>query len=267
MKSFTLASAALFAAVLAKPLHRRDLVTVTEVEWVTQTETVTEIVDISTTLFVTPGQSAPTDTGDQIVPAPSNAQFFETASSSVEQPEQTSTAAPPPPPPPPPAPTTTTTTSSAAPPPPPPSPTTTAAPPPPPPAVSSSSSAAQPSAPAEAKTSPQSSSGGSSGSGEHSGDITYYDVGMGACGLDDSGKDDTQNIVALSSELMGAQSNGNPKCDKTITIYGNGKSVQATVRDKCPSCAIGSIDVSKKVFKDLYGDLTAGRQEITWSFN
>ncbi|OAQ97107.1 hypothetical protein LLEC1_05837 [Akanthomyces lecanii] len=218
MKSITLASAALFAAVLAKPLHRRDIVTVTEVEWVTQTETVTEIVDISTTLYVTPGQSAPTDTG--VHPAPSNAQFFETASSSVEQPKQTSTAAPPPPPA---APTTTTTTSSAAPLPSTPAPTTTAAPPPPvvSSSPSSSSSAAQPSA----------------------------------------------NIVALSSKLMGVQSNGNPSCDKTITIYGNGKSVQATVRDKCPSCALGSIDVSKKVFKELYGDLTAGRQEITWSFN
>ncbi|KAJ6785884.1 hypothetical protein PWT90_11183 [Aphanocladium album] len=237
MKSFALASAALFAAVAAKPLQRRNAVTVTEVEWVTQTEYVTEIIDVSTTIYITPGQSVPTVL-TSIVPAPSDAQFYEPPSPSPEQPKQTST------------------------------PAAAAPPPPPPPAASSPSPAPAPEPkpkPSESKPNPSGSSG--SGSGEHSGDITYYAVGLGACGEDDSGKDNSENIVALSSLLMGAQSNGNPKCGQTITIHGNGKSVQATVRDKCPSCTEGSIDVSEKVFKELWGDLGVGRQSVTWSFN
>ncbi|ATY65607.1 speract/scavenger receptor domain-containing protein [Cordyceps militaris CM01] len=279
MKSFALATVALFAAVAAKPVQRRDLVTVTEVEWVTKYETVTEIVDVSTTLYVTPGQSVPTAEAT-ILPEPSNGQFFETASQAPapEQPEQTPVAAPPAPPPAP-APTTTAAPpppppSSSAPPPPPPAPTTTAAPAPP--SVAPAPAPAPTSTPAPAPApAPQSSpvvakpsdSAGGSGTGTNSGDITYYAVGLGACGEDDSGKDKTENIVALSSKLMGAQSNGNPMCDKTITIFGNGKSVQAKVRDKCPSCEPGSIDVSEKAFLDLFGDLGVGRTKVTWSFN
>lgn len=65
---------------------------------------------------------------------------------------------------------------------------------------------------------------------------------MGACGEDDTGKDETDYIVALSHDLMGTQSNGNPYCGKTITISYGGKTVQATVKDKCMGCALDSID-------------------------
>jgi hypothetical protein len=112
-------------------------------------------------------------------------------------------------------------------------------------------------------------SGGSSSSGSasYNGDLTYFALGMGACGFDDSGKDQSDNIVAVSSQVMGAQSNGNPLCDKTITVSANGKSIQATVRDKCPSCAPGDIDGSEKMFIELFGSLDAGRSKIDWHFN
>ncbi|KAM3522402.1 hypothetical protein MY4038_008640 [Beauveria bassiana] len=256
---------ALFAAAAAKPLNRRGTVTVTEVEWVTKIETVTEIIDVSTTTFITPGQSVPTADATPIVPAPSDGQFFETASISQKQPEQTSVTAPAPPPPPPPP-------SSTAPPPPPPQPTAEpAASAPPPPsrpepvefgAAPQSSSTSE--APAPSSTS--GGGGGGGGSGGHSGEITYYAVGPGACGPDDTGKDNTDNIVALSSKLMGPLSNNNPMCNKKINIFANGKSIDATVRDKCPSCAEGSIDVSEKVYKFLFGSLDSGREKMSWSF-
>jgi hypothetical protein len=90
----------------------------------------------------------------------------------------------------------------------------------------------------------QSSSGASSPAGADvkTGDLTYYTVGMGACGEDDTGKDETENIVALSHLLMGTVSNGNPMCGKTITISSGGKTVVATVKDKCMGCAIDAID-------------------------
>ncbi len=130
---------------------------------------------------------------------------------------------------------------------PPPPPTTTSVAPPPPVETPASSN--------------------SGGSASYSGDITYFALGMGSCGIDDSGKDHSDNIVAVSAQLMGAQSNGNPMCGKTITIKANGKTIQAKVHDKCPSCALGDIDGSEKMFVDLFGSLDAGRQKIEWWFN
>jgi hypothetical protein len=66
---------------------------------------------------------------------------------------------------------------------------------------------------------------------------------------------------------MGSQSNGNPMCGKTITIHGGGKTTTATVKDKCMGCAPHDIDVSEKVFLELFGSLDGGREPVTWSFN
>jgi hypothetical protein len=132
----------------------------------------------------------------------------------------------------------------------------------PPPEPTTTSAAPAPAPPAETPASSNSGGGAS-----YSGDITYFALGMGACGIDDSGKDHTDNIVAVSSQLMGAQSNGNPMCGKTITIKAAGKIIQALVHDKCPSCAPGDIDGSEKMFVELFGSLDAGRQKIEWWFN
>lgn len=261
MKYAAIASAALVAAAAAKPLQNRDLVVVTEVEWVTETEYVTEIIDLTTTLFVTTGQSVPTEPVTSLVPAPSDAQFFEPPSPSAAQPKETAAAAPPPAPP---APSSAPATTAA--PAPPPAPTTTeqAAPPPPPPATEEPTQTQPESTP---ESEPSTSSSGGSGSGDKTGDLTYYAVGLGACGDDDSGKDNSANIVALSKDLMGPVSNGNQYCGKSITIYANGKSVTATVRDKCMGCKTNDLDVSEKVYKELWGGLGSGRRPVSWTFN
>ncbi|KAJ2967599.1 hypothetical protein NQ176_g9584 [Zarea fungicola] len=90
---------------------------------------------------------------------------------------------------------------------------------------------------------------------------------MGSCGEDDTGKDLTDNIVAISKDLMGPVSNGNEYCGKTITIYAGGKSVVARIEDKCMGCAMYDLDVSEKIFQELEGGLGAGRVPVTWSFN
>ncbi len=112
-----------------------------------------------------------------------------------------------------------------------------------------------------------SSSGSGSGSASYSGSLTYFALGMGSCGIDDGGKDNSANIVAISAALMGAQSNGNPMCGKTITIKANGKTAQALVHDKCPSCALGDVDASEQLFLQLFGSLDVGRGSIEWSFD
>jgi hypothetical protein len=74
-------------------------------------------------------------------------------------------------------------------------------------------------------------------------------------------------VVALSHELMGEQSNGNKYCGMTITITNAaGKTAQATVKDKCMGCAYNNIDVSSYVFDQL-ADPSAGRVQVTWTFN
>ncbi|KAI8633893.1 RlpA-like double-psi beta-barrel-protein domain-containing protein-containing protein [Xylariaceae sp. FL1651] len=91
----------------------------------------------------------------------------------------------------------------------------------------------------------------------YTGDITYYQPGLGACGETNT---DSEHVVALSP----ADYNGN--CGKTITITKDGKKVSAKVVDKCPSCASGSIDVSSTVFEAL-ADLSVGRTTVSWSFD
>ncbi|KAI3322575.1 hypothetical protein HD806DRAFT_130213 [Xylariaceae sp. AK1471] len=276
MKSTSVAAAAAVLAgmSIAQPhgqhghqhLHaKRELVT----EWETVWETVTVLVDETATQTILP--THPADSG-----APG--EFFQPSPSSTSTPEPTpqptvvetpSVEAPAPPP------TTTAEASSPPPPPPPPAPTTTPTPEPAPAPVPTSVEAPAP--PAESSSAPASGSSSGSNGASYSGDITYYTVGLGACGYDDSGKDNSANIVAIAKpdwERVSTLTNSGPNspthpwCDKTITIKApNGKSTTAIVRDNCPGCVSGSIDVSEKVFITLFGSLDAGRTEMTWSFN
>jgi expansin (peptidoglycan-binding protein) len=97
--------------------------------------------------------------------------------------------------------------------------------------------------------------------------MTYFALGLGSCGFDDSNMDHKENIVAVAASLMGAQSNGNPMCGKTITIKANGRTTTAKVHDKCPVCAPGDIDASEKLFLELFDTLDGGRQKVEWWFN
>lgn len=267
MKTAVLASAVFAAAAVAQPhghghQHKhaaRDLVTV--VEWVTQTEYVTEVVDASTTVTLGASQSS---TAQPATTSDVKPNFFEPPSSSAAPPPPpttTSVVAPPPP-------STPTTSSVYTPPPPPPPPATTStpvaapSPPPPPPVVQPKPTTQAP--PPAPSPSPSNGGGSGGGGGEYSGDITYYAVGLGSCGGDDSGKDQTENIVALSSTLYASLGDG--LCNKKISISANGKTITGTVRDKCPSCAKGSIDVSEKAFVELWGSTGVGRGKVSWSF-
>jgi hypothetical protein len=142
-------------------------------------------------------------------------------------------------------------------------------PPPPPPPAQAKPANPEPAEPKpKPKPKPKPGNGGGGNGNSKKGEITYYDLGLGACGEDDSGKDNTGNIVALSHLLMGEQSNGNPMCGQTVTITANGKSVQGIVRDKCMGCEKDDVDVSRKMFKELFmGTLEAGRKPMSWSFN
>lgn len=109
-------------------------------------------------------------------------------------------------------------------------------------------------------------SGGScSASTPCSGDITYYDpgVGMGACGWQST---KNEPVVALPHQFMGPQSNGNPYCGKTVTIKHGGKTSTAKIVDKCMGCNGFSIDLSDAAFTQLSA-LSVGRTDATWWIN
>lgn len=128
---------------------------------------------------------------------------------------------------------------------------------------SSAAPAVVPSSTSAASASP---SGGVCGSGTPcTGDITFYEAGLGACGETTDGS--SFSGVALPVGLMGDQSNGNPYCGKTITIkMPTGKTTTATVIDKCMGCMGDAIDLTNFAFDQL-AEESVGRTQATWWFN
>ncbi|KAI1739495.1 riboflavine-aldehyde-forming enzyme [Xylaria scruposa] len=89
----------------------------------------------------------------------------------------------------------------------------------------------------------------------YSGDMTWYNPGLGSCGWTNG---DGDAVVALSPSKTG-------DCGKTINIHYQGKSTTAKVVDKCPGCAADGIDVSPTVF-DKLANRDQGRVSVTWEF-
>ncbi|KAH9922477.1 RlpA-like double-psi beta-barrel-protein domain-containing protein-containing protein [Fomitopsis serialis] len=108
-------------------------------------------------------------------------------------------------------------------------------------------------------------------SGTQTGDATYYETGLGACGVTNT---DSDYIVAVSENLFdnypgytGANPNDNPVCNKQITASYNGKSVTVTVTDRCTGCDTTSLDFSPSAFQQL-ADLSVGRLHgMTWDWS
>ncbi|KAH9922488.1 plant expansin [Fomitopsis serialis] len=104
--------------------------------------------------------------------------------------------------------------------------------------------------------------------GTQTGDATWYETGLGACGITNTNSD---YIVAVSENLFdnypgytGGNPNNNPVCNKQITASYNGKSVKVTVTDRCTGCATTDLDFSPSAFQQL-ADLSVGRLHgMTW---
>ncbi|KAI6092188.1 hypothetical protein F4821DRAFT_225106 [Hypoxylon rubiginosum] len=302
MKSATIAAALLASVAVAQPHghkrqhhhEKRDLVT----EWETVWETATVVIDDDSTQTIGPsphetssgypGQffqgdaSSPSSAATSTVEAtevatpevttaevataealPQTAQTTPTTTISLTQPTYQAAS-----------PTTTliTTTSPAA----PTYPTTTEE-------ATTEEAATSTYAASPAASSTGSSSGGSTSSDgiqyntEFSGEITYYNAALGACGYEDTGKDDSENIVAIPKDFWdsistatsyGINQPAHPLCDKTITITASdGTKTKATIRDRCGGCAGHAIDVTPHTFSELFGSLDGGRLDCTWEID
>ncbi|MFJ3671209.1 cysteine/serine endopeptidase inhibitor [Streptomyces sp. NPDC090106] len=102
---------------------------------------------------------------------------------------------------------------------------------------------------------------------EITGQMTYYnDSGYGACGevLDASRED----LVAVSHEWWTSSNpNNDPLCDGVeVEVSYNGKTITVPVKDMCPSCDAGHLDLSQTAFEQL-APLEKGLvKNITWKF-
>lgn len=108
--------------------------------------------------------------------------------------------------------------------------------------------------------------------GPYTGDFTYYEPGLGACGVTSSSSDDIVSIshFVFDAAQSGSDPNQNPLCGKKLRAKrvkeGSGeRSVDLTVVDRCVGCKSTDIDVSLSVFKKL-ADEDLGRVTVTWSW-
>ncbi|KAJ6013427.1 hypothetical protein N7540_008018 [Penicillium herquei] len=106
-----------------------------------------------------------------------------------------------------------------------------------------------------------------SNGGPYTGDLTYYDPGLGACGYTNT---DSDLICAVSHILFDAASTGsnpndNPLCGLKIRIKRDGASVDVKVVDRCVGCAETDLDVTETVFGDL-ATIAQGRVTMEWAW-
>jgi len=93
---------------------------------------------------------------------------------------------------------------------------------------------------------------------------TYFYVGLGACGEYNKNSD---HIVALSPEEYGSSDEVSSHCGQYvhITNLDNGESVYAMVRDECPGCSGGDLDMSPSAFSTI-GPESQGVLRIQWYY-
>ncbi|GAA4815485.1 cysteine/serine endopeptidase inhibitor [Streptomyces ziwulingensis] len=102
---------------------------------------------------------------------------------------------------------------------------------------------------------------------EISGQMTYYnDSGAGACGTQVDAA--SEELVAVSHEWWtSANPNEDPLCDGvSVKVSYEGKTITVPVKDMCPSCDSGHLDLSQPAFEQL-APLDKGLVKgITWKF-
>lgn len=97
------------------------------------------------------------------------------------------------------------------------------------------------------------------------GDLTYYDLGLTACGQVYTNKD----MVAAIAFKYFTTSNPNvdPICGKRVKVVDPAtlKSIVVMVRDICETCKANDIDVSPTAFEKLKSK-SVGRFKVMWDF-
>lgn len=113
--------------------------------------------------------------------------------------------------------------------------------------ASATSAASSPASSAAAVGSTFAGDGSTSAGASYTGDFTWYDPGLGACGITSTSD---QAIVAISHVLFDPSTpngnpNNNPLCGRTLDLVGkDGTTYTATVVDRCVGCAESDLDLT-----------------------
>ncbi|HEY2062312.1 cysteine/serine endopeptidase inhibitor [Amycolatopsis sp. NBC_01480] len=96
-----------------------------------------------------------------------------------------------------------------------------------------------------------------------SGSATYYtDAGYGACGTQINAS--TDMLVAAPAALWTTPNpNNDPLCAQSIRVTYNGTTITVPIKDKCPTCDPGKIDLSLPAFQQL-ADPNLGIIQLDW---
>ncbi|KAI7152648.1 hypothetical protein KC349_g8862 [Hortaea werneckii] len=109
------------------------------------------------------------------------------------------------------------------------------------------------------------------------GDLTYYQPGLGACGVTSTEDDFIVSLsyilfdAAGSSTDAGGNSNENPLCGRMLraTRYNEEASAQRSVDlrvvDRCTGCEVDDLDTSLKAFERL-APSASGRVDVSWAW-
>ncbi|KAI0171693.1 hypothetical protein GGR52DRAFT_433762 [Hypoxylon sp. FL1284] len=113
-----------------------------------------------------------------------------------------------------------------------------------------------------------------SNNGIFTGELTYYDPALGACGIQSSSSEDVVSVshIIFDAASQGSDPNANPLCRRTIRVTrdyveaesGN-QSVDVTVVDRCVGCDATDLDLSLAVFTRLASQ-DSGRVSGSWTW-
>lgn len=100
------------------------------------------------------------------------------------------------------------------------------------------------------------------------GDLTWYDVGLGACGIRSENSDLVGAVshVLFDAAAISTNPNENPLCQASLRLFHEGKMIDVRVVDRCVGCEETDIDVSPGVFEQL-ANLDQGRVSVSWQWN
>lgn len=93
----------------------------------------------------------------------------------------------------------------------------------------------------------------------NSGDFTYFNPGLGACGHNNGNGD---YVVAVGHGLYDREH----PCGRRIRAHYGGRSVDVTVVDRCGGCGDSALDLSPAAFTALVGSLGPGRVHGNWEW-
>ena len=240
-----LAASALMSMATAVPMQQDKK---REVVWETSTAWDVTTIDVTTTVWLAPGETAPAGAGaahhghhhkHKVTSHIKSTVTVQPASSSPPEQSPSSPYVAP------------TPSSPAA-----PETSTWAAP----------TSQSPPPAPKPSPTKTGGSTGTSPNGATYTGDITHYDVGLGSCGWTN---DDSEAVVAIPFGMMnnGVNPNDNPLCGKMITISYGGSTHTAKVVDTCGGCYGAAIDLSPTLFTAVAPNGNGRVHGVEWWFN